>query len=61
MEGQGVSVSNNFLYEPLHVIEFPVCALVLTVVGFELKIKKLLNIIVAAELRTYLVVGKELF
>ena len=43
-----MSVSNNFLYEPLHVIEFPVCALVLTVVGFELKIKKLLNIIVAA-------------
>ena len=43
-----MSVSNNFLYEPLHVIEFPVCALVLTVVGFELEIKKLLNIIVAA-------------
>ena len=56
-----MSVSNNFLYEPLHVIEFPVCALVLTVVGFELKIKKLLNIIVAAEFRTYLVVRKELF
>ena len=41
-------MSDNFLYEPLHVIEFPVCALVLTVVGFELKIKKLINIIVAA-------------
>ena len=30
-------VSDHFLYEPLHIIEFSICALVLTVVGFELK------------------------
>ena len=32
-----LSVSDHFLYEPLHIIEFSICALVLTVVGFELK------------------------
>ena len=30
-------VSDHFLYEPLHIIEFSIRALVLTVVGFELK------------------------
>ena len=58
-------MSDHFLYEPLHVIEFPVRALVLTVVGFELKIRKLLTVDwtegsgVGGE--TDLVIRKELF
>ena len=52
------SVSDDLLNEPLDVVEFPVRALVLTVVGFELKIK--ISVSDESWLETDLVVRKEL-